>query len=196
MDSPDYCVSTVRPTIRVLVVLAVLAVTGCAELRPLEAQEDVEFELAGRIASRYKDEAASGNVAWRHSRESDELLITTPVGSSVARLVRNGGEFVLTTSEPRDYRATDAEALTEQVLGFRIPITGLADWVRGRAADGPSAGAIRDPEGRLASLDQHGWHVEYQEYRADGLPSRLRLFYPGLELRLAIHEWKAGAQPR
>lgn len=185
-----------RSLIRALAVLAVLAAAGCAELRPLGSQEDVEFELAGRIATRYKDEAASGNVAWRHSRESDELLITTPVGSSVARLVRNGNEFVLTTSEPRDYRAADAEALTEQVLGFRIPITGLADWVRGRATDGAQAGAVRDPEGRLVSLDQHGWHVEYQEYRADGLPVRLRLFYPGLELRLAIHEWKAGAQPR
>jgi len=165
-------------------------------LRPLESQEIVEFELAGRIATRYRDEAASGNVAWRHSAHSDELLITTPVGSSVARVLRNGSEFVLTTAEPRDYRALDAEALTEQVLGFRIPLTGLTDWVRGRAMQGSQASATRDKEGRLASLDQSGWRIEYQEYRADGLPARLKLTYPGLELRLAIHEWKLPARAR
>ena len=184
------------PFIRVLTVLVAFAAAGCAELSALGSQEIVDFELAGRIATRYRDEAASGNVAWRHSRGSDELLITTPVGSSVARVVRSGGEFVLTTSEPRDYRATDAEALTEQVLGFRIPLAGLSDWVRGRAVEGFPASATRDGQGRLATLEQNGWRVEYQEYRADGLPTRLKLTYPGLELRLAIHEWKLGAQPR
>ena len=182
--------------LRVIPFLAVLIAAGCAELRPLSSQDTIEFELAGRIATRYKDEAASGNVAWRHSRDADELLITSPVGSSVARVVRNGNEVVLTTAEPRDYRATDAEALTEQVLGFRIPLTGLTDWVRGRAVEGSQANAVRDKEGRLATLDQNGWRVEYQEFRADGLPSRMKLTYPGIELRLAIHEWKLGPQPQ
>ncbi len=185
-----------RLLIRALAVTTALAAAGCAELRPLGSQEIAEFELAGRIATRYRDEAASGNVAWRHSEHADELLITTPVGTSVARVLRNGSEFVLTTSEPRDYRALDAETLTEQVLGFRIPLTGLTDWVRGRAVEGSLASATRDKEGRLATLDQHGWRVEYQEYRADGLPTRLKLTYPGLELRLAIHEWKLGPQVR
>lgn len=185
-----------KPLFHALAFAAAFAATGCAELRPLEAQENVEFELAGRIATRYKEEAASGNVAWRHSREADELLITTPVGSSVARVVRKGNEVVLTTAEPRDYRATDAEALTEQVLGFRIPLVGLTDWVRGRAVDGTPANVVRGGDGRPASIEQNGWRVEYQEYGADGMPSRMKLTYPGIELRLAIHEWKLGAQPR
>ena len=82
------------------------------------------------------------------------------------------------------------------MLGFRIPLTGLTDWVRGRAVEGSQANAVRDKEGRLATLDQNGWRVEYQEFRADGLPSRMKLTYPGIELRLAIHEWKLGPQPQ
>ena len=182
--------------LRALAFLAAFAASGCAELKPLGSQETIEFELAGRIATRYKDEAASGNVAWRHSRDADELLITSPVGSSVARVVRKGNEVVLTTAEPRDYRATDAEALTEQVLGFRIPLTGLTDWVRGKAVEGSQADVVRDKEGRLATLDQNGWRIEYQEFRADGLPLRMKLTYPGIELRLAIHDWKLGPLSR
>lgn len=179
---------------RALGFLAALAVAGCAELQPVAQHETVEFELAGRIATRYRDEAASGNVGWRHSRESDEMLITTPVGSSLARIVRTGSEVVLTTADQKEYRANDAEALTEKVLGFRVPLAGLTDWVRGRQIDGAQASAVKDKDGRLASLTQNGWSIEYQEYRPDGLPVRMKLTYPGIELRLAIHEWKIARQ--
>ena len=182
--------------IRALAFLAAFASAGCAELRPLGAQEALDFELSGRIATRFKEEAASGNVAWRHSADADEMLITSPVGSSIARVVRKGNEVVLTTAEPRDYRANDVEALTEQVLGFRIPLAGLTGWVRGRAVEGSPANAVRDAQGRLATLEQNGWKIEYQEYRPDGLPARMKLTYPGIELRLAIHEWKLGPQAR
>ena len=56
---------------RAAVLVAMFALSGCAELQRTGSQSDVEFELAGRIAVRFREEAASGNVAWRHARESD-----------------------------------------------------------------------------------------------------------------------------
>ena len=153
---------------------------------------DVNFELAGRIAVNYGNEATSGNLAWRHGISDDELLITSSLGQGVARIVRHGGEVVLTTSDGRERRASDAETLTEQALGFRLPLAGLANWVRGRAAPKPAPEPTRerrDAAGRLAELEQSGWKIHYLEY-ADALPSRLTLTYPGLELRLAISDWK------
>ncbi len=176
--------------LRALGLIAALVTSGCAELKPAPQPESAEFELSGRIATRYRDEAASGNVAWRHSRETDEMLITSPVGSSVARVARTGSEVVLTTADAKEYRANDAEALTERVLGFRVPLTGLAEWVRGRQVEGTPAAIVRGNDGRPASIEQNGWRVEYQEFRADGLPVRMKLTYPGIELRLAIHDWK------
>jgi outer membrane lipoprotein LolB len=168
---------------------AVVLLAGCASGFSLPAR-DVQFELAGRIAMKYKDEAGSGNIAWRHAADSDELLLTSPIGQGIARIVRSGGEITLTTQDGQELRATDAEALTEQALGFRIPLQGLADWVRGRAgATPPPERERKDAQGRLAELSQAGWTIEYQEY-AGARPSRLRLVYPGIELRLAITEWK------
>ena len=46
-----------------------------------------------------------------------------------------------------------------------------------------------DGAGRLLQLEQSGWRIEYLEYQGK-LPARLRLTYPGLELRLAVSEWK------
>jgi outer membrane biogenesis lipoprotein LolB len=39
-------------------------------------------------------------------------------------------------------------------------------------------------------LESRGWKVEYQDYDAQRRPKRLRVTYPGVELRLAISEWK------
>ena len=175
---------------RALVLGAIACIAGCAELQPLQPDREVEFELAGRIAVRYREESSSGNIAWRHGARDDEVLITTPLGQGVARIVREGDAVTLTDSEAREHRAADAESLTEQVLGFRLPLAGLADWVRARAAPGPSQ-VRRDGVGRMTELEQSGLKIEYLEWGADGrMPARMKLTYPGIELRLAIAEWK------
>jgi outer membrane lipoprotein LolB len=169
-----------------------LLLAGCASPGFLLPAIDAEFEVAGRIAVRYRDDAGTGNVAWRHGARSDEMLLTSPLGQGIARIVRTGDEVVLTAQDGREFRAADAEALTDQVLGFRLPLRGLADWVRGRPAAPPASAPTlvrRDATGRLLELEQSGWRISYLEY-ANALPSRLTLTFPGLELRLAISEWK------
>jgi outer membrane lipoprotein LolB len=160
--------------VRIVVLAAALLVAACAQVEIRPPEGPLEFSLAGRIAARYRDESFIGNIAWRHARDGDELLISTPTGQGVAEIVRQGDAVRLKTAEPREYRDNDSEALTERVLGFRIPIDGLADWVQGR------------PSPRL---EDRGWKVEYQDYDAERRPTRLRLTYHGIELRLAISQW-------
>ena len=155
-----------------LLFAAFLAACAPLEIRPPEGP--LEFSLAGRIAARYGSESFSGNIAWRHARSGDELLLSTPTGQGVAQIIRQGDAVLLKTAEPREYRDNDPEALTERVLGFRIPIDGLADWVQGK----PSP-----------QLESRGWRVEYQGYDAERRPTRMRLTYQGIELRLAISQW-------
>jgi len=169
-----------------------LLLAACAAPGFLLPAADTEFELSGRIAVRYRDDAGSGNIAWRHGARGDEMLLTTPFGQGIARLTRVGSEITLATQDGREFRAADAESLTEQVLGFRLPLVGLADWVRGRPTSKPAPESTqerRDALGRLAELEQSGWRIRYLEY-ADARPSRITLTFPGLELRLAISEWK------
>lgn len=174
----------------VLVVTALLV--GCAQLSPrVVPLSTAQFELTGLIAVRYDHQASSGNVAWRHAANRDELLITSPLGQGVARIVREHGSVTLTAANGRRYRAASAEALTQRVLGFRLPLKGLADWVRGRPAPDSPARTRYGAAGRLTELYQSGWRIEYLAYGATGrLPSRLQLNYPGLELRLAITRWE------
>jgi len=173
---------------RVLALAAALLLAACAEL-PRAPAEGFEFELSGRFAARYRDEAASGLLAWRHRADADDVLLSSSFGQGMARITREGGRVTLTASDEKRYSAADAETLTEQVLGFRLPLRGLADWVRARPAAGAPAQPVYGQDGRLQSLEQHGWRIEYQGYEG-ARPTRLKLNYPGLELRLAIGEWK------
>jgi outer membrane lipoprotein LolB len=157
---------------RVLLLAAFVAACAQVEIRPPEGA--LEFSLAGRIAARTAKDAFTGNIAWRHAKTGDELLISTPTGQGIAQILRQGDAVLLRTSEGREYRAADSESLTERVLGFRLPLEGLAEWAQGK----PSP-----------ALEGRGWKIEYQEYDAQRRPTRMRLTYQGIELRLAISQW-------
>ena len=90
-------------------------------------------------------------------------------------------------------RASTAQATQrrsrEKVLGFRLPLLGLGDWMRARPSPGLPAVTQYNDNGSLKLLEQRGWRIEYLEY--DGArPRLLRLAYPGIELRFAVSEWK------
>jgi outer membrane lipoprotein LolB len=167
--------------------LLALLVCACAapELKPPSV---VEFDLAGRIAARHGSDAFTGNLA-RHATTGDDVLLSTPLGQGVARIVREGEAVQLTTSEGKKYSAPDAESLTERTLGFRLPLEGMADWVQGRPSADMPAQVEKGPDGKLRTLEQRGWKVEYQQYEG-ARPSLMRLTYPGVDLRLAISQWK------
>jgi outer membrane lipoprotein LolB len=170
------------------------AVAACAALGPMPAgdPESGGFELSGRVAVRYGQESATGRVQWRHGAASDDLLITNPLGQGVARLTRARGEVELHTSYGREARAHDAETLTEKVLGWRLPLDGLPQWVRAEPRPGRPVEVERDASQRVKVMRQDDWRIDYEEYAGER-PSRLRLSRPDLEIRLVIESWQASA---
>ena len=170
-------------------IAAATLVAACASFEPRPPDGPLEFQLTGRLAARYESESFTGNVTWSHAKQGDEMLISTPMGQGVARIVRDARGVVLRTAEPREYHAADAETLTQKVLGFRLPLAGLGDWVRARPTPGSPATTAYNDNGSLKMLEQRGWRIEYLEYEGER-PRRLRLVYPGVELRFAVSEWK------
>jgi outer membrane lipoprotein LolB len=171
-----------------------LLLAGCATIEeqatPTEPIGEA-FYLSGRVSVKYGTEAASGKISWKHDPAGDDLLISDPLGQGVARIVRRDAMVSLTTADQKVYQASDVESLTEQVLGWRLPLAGLPDWVRGRAASGAPAQTRLDSSQRLAELRQSGWLVEFLDYNGtNGLPARLRLSREEVEIRLVIDQWR------
>ena len=182
-------------------VLALALLASCAALPgPTSGTDGDGFSLTGRFSVRQGKEGGSGRIQWRHRAADDELLVTSPIGQGIARITRTpsagGSVYRLTTADEREFSAPDAETLTEQALGWRLPLAGLPDWVRGRPAPGSPAQVERDAQGRPARLRQDEWLIGYEAWEG-GLPSRLLMERGELRIRLLVEAWtdRPGERP-
>ena len=183
---------------------AALHLSGCAIpgwLPELAADDLVpaRFGLEGRLAVRFGEQSLAGGISWTHSIARDEVGLASPLGNRLALIVRDSTGVVLTNAGGEQVRAADTEGLTERTLGWRLPLSGLTDWVRARAAPVETAGAAdgkRDAAQRWLRLSQSGWVIDFS-YQDDTarLPRRLILGFPAaekpLEIRLVIDRWVA-----
>jgi outer membrane lipoprotein LolB len=152
------------------------------------------FSLDGRIAVHQGENTFAGNIRWRHSAQSDEIDLASPLGQTVARLVRAADGIHLAASDGRETMAPDWESLTERELGWSLPVSGLVHWVQSAAA--PAARyevTAADDQGRPRELRQQGWTIAYLAYDEQDRPTRLRLSRNDLDLRLAVDSWQTGA---
>ena len=166
---------------------AAILVAACAAVPP-QAPPPGSFSLAGRVAVRYGDEAASGRLTWRHSAAADELVISTPLGQGVAEITRRDGVYTLVAANGERHSAADPERLPGEALGYALPLGGLPDWVQGRPEPGVEAVTRYDGD-RLAELRQRGWLIDYSG-GDDRPPKRVRLTRGDLDIRLVIDEWQ------
>ena len=156
-------------------------------------------------------ESFSGGVQWRHTGGGDEILLLSPLGQALAQIQLNPDGASLTTSEHQSYYAADVESLTEQVLGWHLPLMGLQYWVQG--ANSPATGAEMDmdSDGQVVAVRQDGWNIDYANYfpaseayvaqtgaqaqaqtGAQTLRPRLLLLKRGdLQIKLVIDRWNS-----
>ncbi len=184
---------------RLLVVLA-LALSGCATISPAppvvppvaDRVPVQNWTMQGRISIRTGPENLSGQIRWQHRTASDDMILTSPLGQGVARIVRDASGVTLEAPNQPVRRAADAEALTRAVLGYGLPVAGLTWWVQGLPAPGRAFEARRDSSGRIEQIRQDGWVIDLLQY-ADAPPYRLRklaLVRDDLEIRLVADTWQ------
>ena len=181
--------------------LALAFLSACTTLPPQPAVAPVRqaliqvFQITGRISVRHETEGFSGNLSWQHSPASDEFVILNPLGQGVARITQNAQGVTLETADGKVRRAQDAETLTEQAIGFRLPLSGLPNWVQSQAV-GNDAKLRYSADGTVEALSEQGWKIEYLSYRTVGtlrLPSKVYMENSELKLRLLIDDWQLPA---
>ncbi|HEY8353901.1 MAG TPA: lipoprotein insertase outer membrane protein LolB [Methylophilaceae bacterium] len=204
-----------------LAALGLILLSGCTALRPatetalpvptgdpaelnrihLAQLADIrQFYLQARIGIQANGKGSSGSTRWRHTPEGNDISMLSPVGSTIAKIIADESGVTLTTNDGKMLQAEDAETLTQEHLGWRLPLRGLPDWALGRPS-GPVFEEMRwDSIGRLTLLKQDGWEIEYPEYMETAgyrLPRRINLRNRNLALKLVIERWdELGAPAR
>lgn len=159
------------------------------------------WELRGRLAVRAAERGGQASLTWKRDAAQHSIRLNGPLGRGVVRVTQDETGAQLQDAEQRVFHAASAEELLYRYTGWRLPLTNLNYWVRGVPVPGLPAIRELDDAGRLKTLRQQGWELQYQEYvRFEGheLPNRLTLTYapdqatpelPAMEVRLVIDRW-------
>src|SRR5450830_1558616 len=193
-----------------------LALTGCASLSsppvpeagPLVVRHYHDnIALAGRMSIRYtqndQEQALHGSFTWDQDASHIVMHLLSPLGQTLATIDIRPGIAVLQQSGKAPLSATDINLLTEQALGWPLPISGLRDWLQGfgRGADGKPfvAQPSRDTV-RFTTRD--GWNLSYGEWQDDAAkteknrPKRIDLTRETkqagpVSIRIVIDDWQS-----
>lgn len=178
--------------------LLLLALGGCATapvtsvLQRPALPELVPFAFNGRVATKHNGVRSSAGVRWTHRGAEDEILLLAPFGQTAARIFSNA-QGVLLEASGKEYFEQDAETLTERVLGWHLPLSGMRYWVLALPAAGTEAVIERAENGQVKVLRQDGWEINYTRYSTempDSLPLRMSMSRDGMEMQLLIDEWE------
>jgi outer membrane lipoprotein LolB len=173
--------------------LAALVLVGCASepLAPPDRSFTGRFSAVATQGD--KRDSVSGRfvIEVRGARQTIDLA--TPVGTTVARI--DVGPDGARASGPgmAEARGNDPDQLAEQLLGWRLPVTGIADWIQGRPVPTRPARVERN-DGQPTAIEQDGWTIRYTERFAGGRPRLIVMerpaapLAPGVVLRLVLDD--------
>ena len=147
--------------------------------------------MSGRLSARRGSEGVAANFAWEHAPGRDAIALATPMGTTLARIGRDGDGATLERPDRPVERSADVTTLASRVLGMPIPVESLAWWIRGVPRAGTPHAIERDAAGRAAVLRQDGWSVVYAYDDGAARPHRLIASSPDLlEVRVVVDAWR------
>ena len=194
---------------RRLFLLTLVLLAGCASELPLpsgtRSYRD-ELTLSGRLSVSYqrdgKPQALQGKFHWAQQPERTAIELYSPLGQTIARIAISPGRARLEQSGGEVREAASIAALTEETLGWPLPVDGLRYWLQGFALDADQR--LRAvPAGETTTLRSDGWRVSYMSWQDGGgiaVPKRIdfvrdespRISQGPLALRIVIDGWDQG----
>lgn len=151
-----------------------------------------QFILHGRIGVQYDGKGFSGGLHWQHDIAQDNVALFSPLGGQVADIKKIADKVTLEDANGNSISAADIESLTLSTLGWQLPLVGLADWSLGRPSNSKIDTMTWDELGHLSTLNQDGWHIEYQNYTEQNgyfLPGKILLRSDKVYLKLLVEKW-------
>lgn len=178
------------------------------DLRQQQLADIDEWEIHARAAILLKETNINGQIEdkvypvginWSRQQERFSMIIEAPFGQGVIRIESNRStdtneQFKLTLADGNYQLGATPEALLVNLLGWSIPVSGLKSWIKGLPQPNVESSYEIYGSGRLKSLQQDGWLINYLAYfsedkRDKQLPKRLYLKHDNLGIKIVIERW-------
>lgn len=188
---------------RRLFLLACVCLTACTTLPegPLsERNYQSAIAVGGRLSVRYqqngKPQSLQGKFRWQQQGEQTDITLYSPLGQTIATIAITPGLAVMAQSDGEKKQAPNVTALTQEVLGWPMPVDGLRYWLQGFVQNVEGKLQTASPEG-MHSFQSDGWRVRYVSWQRNAsiqYPKRVDMERTTAEagdivLRLVIDDW-------
>ncbi len=159
---------------------------GCASVgqkapagaETLSGKLSVRVDASGTTPAR----SESGNFELKGTPDDGQLNLSSPLGTVLAQ-ARWSGQLAWLTTSQGEIAYPDLDSLTQEMLGERLPVAALFDWLRGRPWPGAASQANAAPSG--PGFQQLGWSVDLARF-ADGWITAQRSQPPVVTVRARI----------
>lgn len=162
-----------------------------------------QWQFQGRVAVSQQSKGGNGRIEWRQDSDRYEVSLSAPVTRQSWRLSGDlhSGAGRLEGLEGGTREGEDAEQLLREATGWEIPLQSLLHWARGMPdatyrTDEPAQMEFA-ADGRLRSLRQQDWRIDYQEWfepegERPAMPRRIEASRAGARVRLIVDQWNIG----
>jgi len=189
---------------RRLLLLASVWLTACTTLPegPLtERHYQAAMTIGGRLSVRYQQagqpQSLQGKFLWQQQGEHTDITLYSPLGQTIATIAITPELAVMAQSDGEKRQAPNVVALTQQVLGWPMPVDGLRYWLQGFVQNGDGTLQQASPGG-AQNFRSDGWQVRYVSWQRNAdtqYPKRVDMERSTAEagdivLRLVIDDWK------
>lgn len=140
--------------------------------------------LSGKLSVRVDATATtpsrseSGHFELKGSPEAGQLNLSTPLGTVMAQARWSGRQAWLATSQG-ETAYPDLDTLTQEMLGERLPVAALFDWLRGRPWAGAASRAVD------GGFEQLGWTIDLARF-GEGWVAARRAQAPAVLVRAKV----------
>jgi outer membrane lipoprotein LolB len=167
-----------------------------------------QWQTKGKLGVKVPNDGGNASILWQQQPGEYQIDLAGPLG--MGKMIINGypNRVTLTKSETQIQTAKTAEELLAKNMGWAIPVTQLAYWVRGLPAPKIKATHFSfNQQGLLSELEQAGWKITYGDYllvnslanntpaESLNLPGRIHAQYKDIQITLILREWILGETP-
>jgi outer membrane lipoprotein LolB len=191
-----------------LLAVALLSLTACAPLlqtkqnlskqqlweqreQQLTALENWQF--TGRTAITERRQGWNAGINWTEKPHQFVIRLYGPFAQGGVSLEGSASQVSLRQQDGSVMTAATAESLLQQALGVSLPVSALHDWVRGLPHAAMSVDSLQlDEQGRIESMTQAGWQINYLRYipfETMSMPGKIFIKNGELSVRLLVADW-------
>ncbi|MFA6408916.1 MAG: lipoprotein insertase outer membrane protein LolB [Gammaproteobacteria bacterium] len=194
-----------RPIIYSLLILGCVAISACSSLQTTTYQQNYHYlswqerlhqlkninswNITGAISVQHGNDVDTAHYTWLQKKDSYALTLSGPLNLGSIYINGNSQEVTLIKSQKEKYSAKTPEELLQKTLGWSLPISGLAYWIKGMPSPKTPYSLKLDSFNHLAYLKQQGWSIQYQDFMVQNgvdLPRKIALQKAGLRIKIVV----------